>query len=106
MLLFTTWLLVALLASLLILTFYYGCSSRWREYDAGRVFMYLLLSVDSLIIYSLFGRATANQAEFRLTVFAVLLFGLIAAVWRIIYTIAKARRTHREMRAREKEDAR
>ncbi|AYD81524.1 membrane protein [Arthrobacter phage KBurrousTX] len=95
----TVVLLVILASSLAVLTYYYMRRARWQHYPAGRVFLYLIWSFDSLIIFLLFSRLVDSR-EVRITVYNVLIAGLIAAIWLITGTFWKAQRRARLERLR------
>ncbi|QJD53357.1 holin [Arthrobacter phage StevieBAY] len=95
----TVVLLVILWASFVSLTVYYAIVSRWRQYLAGRVFMYLLWAFDALTTFLLFSRLVDSR-DVRLNVYNVLIAGLIGTVWLIIGAISKSQKHARVERLR------
>ncbi|ASX98700.1 membrane protein [Arthrobacter phage Colucci] len=95
----TVVLLILLVSSLVVLTAYYMRRARWRQYPSGRVFLYLLLSFDALVIYWLFSRLI-QERDLRIFVFNILIAGLIASIWMITATFWKAQRHARAERLR------
>ncbi|AMM44489.1 holin [Arthrobacter phage BarretLemon] len=95
----TVVLLVILWASFVSLTVYYAIVSRWRQYLAGRVFMYLLWAFDALATFLLFSRLVDSR-DVRLNVYNVLIAGLIGTVWLIIGAISKSQKHARVERLR------
>ncbi|ALY09355.1 holin [Arthrobacter phage Jawnski] len=98
----TVVLLIVLLSSLAVLTIYYMRRARWKQYPAGRVFLYQLWAFDALILYWLFSRMIVDR-ELRIFFFNVLIAGLVATYWLITGTFYKSQRHARAERLRRAE---
>ncbi|QGZ17129.1 membrane protein [Arthrobacter phage DrYang] len=97
----TVALLVILASSFAVLTVYYMHRARWRQYPSGRTFLYLLWAFDALVGFLLISRLVEPR-ELRLTIYNVLIAGLVAAVWLITATFWKAQKEARAERLRKR----